>query len=605
MPKLIVAAGLVAIATLASGEMRAPLDADARRWVERTLARMTLDEMIGQMLMPRFSSTYTSSDSDEYERLVRLVHEAHVGGVIAFGGEDPVPRVLLNDTYSPIILGQPLALASMLNRLQAVAKVPLLAAADFEWGAGMRLAGATRFPRAMAFGAAGDPRLAEDAGRITAVEGRALGVHVNFAPVADVNNNPRNPVINIRSFGEDPAAVGEMVAAWTRGLQRGGMLATLKHFPGHGDTSVDSHLGLPLIEHPRERLERVELPPFIAGLSAGAAGVMVAHVELPALDAARGPATLSRPIVTGVLREQLKFDGLIVTDSMLMDGVARLGGAGENAVKAVLAGNDLVLDLPDVVEGLRALRRAVDEGVIARERIEASARRILAAKARLGLHRVRTVNLESVPLHVGSRAHAEVARQVSERAVTLAKDEAGMVPLSLPRDARILYVSALDYPRGWRIAAPSRTFIPALRERWPGVQAVEVSDRTSPDALSLVRAMAEGVDAVIAGVFVRAASGSGRLDLAPAVAGLLEDLAGEMARKGRPCVAVFFGSPYAAAAVPSVPAMLFTYDFSDWAEQAAVRALAGEIPIGGRLPVALPGMFPVGHGLTRAPRVER
>ncbi|HUE89075.1 MAG TPA: glycoside hydrolase family 3 protein [Vicinamibacterales bacterium] len=593
---------LTALLLLASvlPRAQAPLERDAERWVERTMKTLTPDQMVGQLLMPRFSSVYTSSDSDVYDELTRLVHEAHVGGIIGFGGEEPVPQVLLNPTYGPIVLGQPLAMASMLNRLQAIAPVPLLTASDFEWGVGMRIAGGTKFPRAMAFGAAGDEQLAFEAGRITATEGRALGVHVNFAPVADVNNNPRNPVINIRSFGEDPARVGALAAAWTRGLQQGGMLATLKHFPGHGDTSVDSHLGLPLIEHPRERLHSVELAPFKAGIAAEAAAVMVAHIELPALDPSRGPATFSQPIVTGLLREQLGFRGLIFTDSMLMDGVARLGTSAENAVRAVLAGNDMVLDAPDMLEAFRGLTAAVQSGVITRARLEASVRRILMAKARLGLHKTPAVNLDSVPIAVGGRRHAAVARQVSERALTLIKDERNSIPLRLRPGATVLYLSVLDYPRGWRIAAPSRAMIPALRERWPNLQSIEVSDATTPNELALVRSMASRFDAVVAGVFVRASSGTNRLDLAAPVAGLLQDLARASARANQPFVAAFFGSPYAPLSVPDVPAMLLTFDFSDVAEESAVRALAGEIPIGGKLPIALPGMFPLGHGLTRS-----
>jgi beta-N-acetylhexosaminidase len=593
-------AALIVVVALAGGvPTQPPLDRDAQRWVDATLKKLTTDQLVGQMLMPRFSGVYTSSDSDVYDELARLVREAHVGGVIGFGGEEPVPQVLLNPTYGPIILGQPLALASMFNRLQSLAAVPLLTAADFEWGVGMRIAGATKLPRAMAFGAADDEQLAIEAGRVTAAEGRALGVHVNFAPVADVNNNPRNPVINIRSFGEAPARVGALTSAWVKGLQQGGMLATLKHFPGHGDTAVDSHLGLPLIEHPRQRLEEVELAPFRAGIAAGAAAVMVAHVELPALDPARVPATLSRPIVTGLLRDELRFNGLVVTDSMAMDGVTKLGTAAENAVKAVLAGNDLLLDSRDTWASYRGIKAAVEAGTIPRARIEASVRRILTEKARLGLHKQRTVSLDDVPLTVGTRRHAAFARQVSERAVTLIKDERNSLPLKLPPTANVLFLSVLDYPRGWRIAAPSRTLLPALRARWANLQAIEVSDATTPNELALVRAMASRFDAIIAGIFVRASSGTGRLDLAAPVAGMLQDLARATARSNQPFVAAFFGSPYAAMAVPEIPTMLLTYDFSDDAELTAVRAMAGEIPISGKLPVALPGMFPLAHGLAR------
>jgi beta-N-acetylhexosaminidase len=598
MRPIIFAAAVLMGSMLPAGQ--SPLDREAERWVATTMKKLSSDQMVGQLLMPRFASVYTSSDSDIYDRLSSLVQQAHVGGVIGFGGEEPVPQVLLNPTYGPIILGQPLALASLLNRLQAIAPVPLLTAADFEWGVGMRIEGATRFPRAMAFGAAGDEQLAFEAGRITAVEGRALGVHVNFAPVADVNNNPRNPVINIRSFGEDVGRVGALTAAWIRGIQQGGMLATVKHFPGHGDTAIDSHLGLPVILHPRERLDRIELAPFRAGVRAGAAGVMVAHIELPALDKAPGPATFSRAVVTGLLRDELRFDGLIYSDAMGMDAVVKMGSAGENAVKAVLAGIDVVLDSRDTMEAFRGMKAAVDSGQIPRARLEASVRRILTAKARLGLHRTRVVNLESAPVVVGTRRHAAVARQVSERAVTLIKDERGSVPMKVPGSGSVLFLSVLDYPRGWRIAAPSRVMLPALRARWPDLQAVEVSDATTPNELALIRAMAPRFDAIVAGVFVRVSSGTNRLDLAPPVVGLLQDLARSSGRRNQPFVTAFFGSPYVPMSVPELPAMLLTYDLSDHAEASAVRAIAGEIPIGGKLPTALPGLFPVGHGLVRS-----
>jgi beta-glucosidase-like glycosyl hydrolase len=591
-----VAAAVLAVSTAAA---EAPLDREAQRWVDQTFAKLSLDERVGQLIAPALESTYLPTDSDDFDKLVRVVQESHAGGVIAFGGSEPAPRVLLNPAYGTVILGQPLSLAATLNRLQAVSRVPLLTSSDFEYGAGMRIAGATRFPRAMALGAAGDEQLAFESGRITAIEGRAMGVHVNFAPVADVNNNARNPVINTRSFGEDPRKVGALVSAYVHGLQQGGMLATLKHFPGHGDTEVDSHLGLPIIAHPRERLERIELPPFRAGIEAGAGAVMVAHIELPALDPGKGPATFSRPVITGLLRKDLAFDGLIVTDAMKMDAITKMMPPGEAAVKAVQAGVDLVLDSPDPVAAFKAVRAAVEAGQIDRASIDASVRRILEAKARLGLHKTPTVSMDSVPLVVGSRQHREVARAISEKSLTLIKDERNSVPLSLPPGANVLYLSVLDYPSGWRIAAPSRTIIPELQKRWPSTQAVEVSDRSTPAELELVRAMSARYDAVVAGIFVRVSSASGRIDLAPGVVDLLGDIARASAQRSRPMVGVFFGSPYVAASVADIPSQLLTYDFSDLAEESAVRALAGEIPIGGRLPIELPGLFTVGHGLSR------
>ena len=598
MKRLLPLTAILLLSTMAPTAQPA-LDKAAQQWVEATLKKLTVEQLAGQMIFAPLNSTYLSSDTDQYDALVKLVHDSHIGGLIAFGGSEPVPNVMLNNTYGPIILGQPLELASLFNRLQSISPLPLLTTSDFEWGVAMRVAGATKFPRAMAFGAAGDPQLAYEAGKVVGLESRALGVHVDFGPVADVNNNPRNPVINIRSFGADPARVGAMVTGWVKGLQDAGMLATLKHFPGHGDTDVDSHLGLPVVAHPRDRLDTVELPPFQAGMTAGAAGVMVAHMEMPAIDAEKRPATFSPVIISEVLRGQMRFAGLIYSDSMKMAAITKMASPGEAAVRAVQAGIDVVLDSPDSAAAAAAIAAAIKDGSLPRAQVERSVRRILEAKARLGLHRTRTVNLEAAPLSVGGRRNEAIAQAVSDRAITLIKDERAMVPLPTPRTGSVMYLSVLDYPSGWRIAAPSRTMIPELRARWTATESFEISDRTTPSELDLVRTLAAKFDAVVAGIFVRASSGSGRLDLAPQLEQFLQDLARATERRKQPFVSVLFGNPYTAMGIPEAPAVMLTYDFSDGAERAAVKALAGEIPITGKLPIPLPGMFEIGHGLSR------
>jgi beta-glucosidase-like glycosyl hydrolase len=600
----------LAAAVFAGSVLAAPaggpaLDPEAGRWVRRTLARLTLDEKIGQLIVPAFDSTFLSADGEGFARLAAAVRDLHVGGFVVFGRRAvPVPAVLLNQGYSAALLGSPWDVASTLNRLQALSAVPLLASADFETGVAMRYEGATAFPRAMAFGAAGDDRLAFEAGRITAIEGRALGIHVNFAPVADVNSNPRNPVINTRSFGEDPTRVGALVDSYARGVAAGGMIATLKHFPGHGDTAVDSHLGLPVVEQSRDRLERVELLPFRQAL-ADAGAVMIGHIEIPALDAgARSPATLSERAVTGLLRGEMGYDGLVVTDSMSMQAVASLMPPGEAAVRAIAAGNDLLLESPDDNAAFAAVKAAVERGAITRKRLDESVTRILTAKARLGLHRARTVDLDALPTVVGARGHAAVADEVSRRAITLARDDGERIPLAPSATASVLYLSVLDYPANWGIAGPGRTFVPELKKRWPLLTAVEVSDRSSPGELDLVRAMAARYDVIVAAVFVRASSGSGRMDLSDPVVRTLRAVARQATDRGVPLVTTFFGNPYAALAAPELPVVLFTYDLYDRAERSAVQAIAGEAAIGGRLPIALPGLFPLGHGLDRGQRAN-
>src|ERR1051326_4086944 len=351
------------------------LDPEAARWVAATLKKMTLDDEVGQLLVSSFDSDYVSTDSREYDSLVRAVHEDRVGGFHMFGGAERTPEVLLDAHYASVRLGQPLAAASLINRLQSIAPYPLLNSADFETGPGFRLEGATNFPRNMAFGAANDEQLTYQAGKITAEESRAIGIQGHFAPVVDVNNTPRNPVINTRSYGEDPALVGRLASAYVRGLQDGGMIATLKHFPGHGDTDVDSHLGLPIIKQPRETLDRTEFPPFRAGIAAGVGAIMTAHIEMPALDPAPNtPTTLSQPIVSGVLRREMGFGGLIYTDSMGMAGVAALYKPGDAAVRAIKAGNDVVLHSPDEGAAVAAIKSAVESGGIPRAQIHASGR---------------------------------------------------------------------------------------------------------------------------------------------------------------------------------------------------------------------------------------
>ena len=596
----LLAAGVLLSAQPSAGRLK--LDADGERWVETTLKKMTLDDKVGQLLVSSFQSDFMSTDSPDFEKLVRAVHEYRVGGFHVFGGAEAAPDVLLDAHYGSTTLGQPLAAASILNRLQAIAPYPLLNSADFETGAGFRLEGATTFPRNMAFGAAGDEKLAYQAGRVTAVESRAIGVQVNFGPVVDVNNNPRNPVINTRSFGEDPALVARLGSAYVRGLQDGGMIATLKHFPGHGDTDVDSHLGLPIIRDPRATIESTELPPFKAGIAAGAGAVMTGHIEMPALDPAPNtPTTLSQPIVSGVLRRELGFDGLIYTDSMGMAGVTQLYTPGDAAVRAIKAGNDVVLHSPDEGAAFAGLKAAVESGQIPRAQLDASVERILRAKAFAGLNRTRAVNLDALPTIVGGREHQAIADEVSQRSMTLVKDQRDQVPLKAPRSAHVLYLSILDSPSGWRIAAPSRTFIPELKQRWPNVTAIELSERSTANEVELVRAIAPRYDAIVASVFVRAASGSGRMDLPPNMQALLRALARQTEQSKKPFVAVLFGNPYTAAFLPDVPAILVTYDFYDRAERSAVRALAGEAAIAGHLPIGLPGVAERGAGIMREP----
>ena len=590
-------------AVLAAPPTPPPTDAGAaKRWVKRTFAAMSLDEKIGQLVVPGLSGVYTPLDSDAFEKLDRLVRERRVGGFHVFGGSEALPPVLLNPVYGTsggrAIKADPLAVAVLLNRLQRTSAVPLLFTADFEGGAGYIVGGATRLPRAMALGASRDPGLAGRTGELAAREGRALGVHVDFYPVVDVNNNPRNPIINVRSFGEDPALVSEMAVAYVKGIQKGGMLSTAKHFPGHGDTATDTHLDLALVEKPRADLDAVELPPFRAVIAAGVDGIMSTHIRLPALDATPGrPATLSRPILTGLLRQELGFDGLVFTDSMSMAAIGKGFGNEQAAALAVGAGADVVLDPPDPEAALRGIRAAVDAGEIPLDQLDRSVLRILRAKARLGLDRARLVDVEAVPSALGGRKNAAIADEIAARAVTLVKDDRALVPLRPPQGARVLLLSLVDYASGWREGPPGRVLVPELKKRFPDLTAVELTDRATAGEMDLAKALARRSDVIVVATFVRVASYSERMDLSPAQQDLVETLAAD---PSKPLVAIAFGNPYVASLAAKVPAMMLTYELGDAPEAAAVRALCGEAPIGGKLPISIPGLFPAGHGLVRA-----
>ena len=511
---------------VAASPAKPALDKVAEKWVQDTLKKMTLDEKVGQLLAPSIDAMVTSTDSDVWEKKLHLVRDLKVGAIHVFGGSEPMPAALLNPNYpsggSVGRKGDPLAAATFLNRLQQASAIPLLTTADFEGGAGYILNWTTRLPRAMAIAATRDPQLAFKAGQVSAIEARAVGVTVDFYPIFDVNNNPRNPIINIRSFGEDVGLVSEMATAYMRGIQAGGALATAKHFPGHGDTNVDTHLGLAVIEHPRERLDKVELPPFRAAVDAGIDAFMSTHIILPALDPAPGiPATLSRPILTGLLRCEMKFNGLIFTDSMSMYAISKNFGNDKAAVMAVKAGVDFVLHSPDDDAAFKAIKAAVESGEISRDQVDQSVERILRVKARLGLHRSRIVDVNEVETKIGGRAHEAVNAEICERALTLLKDDRNQVPLKVGKDANILYLSVIDYPSGWREGVPSRTFIPALKKRWPNVTALEISDKTTPSELDMVKVLTRRADAVVASVFVRIASYSGLMDLSPQAVSLL------------------------------------------------------------------------------------
>jgi beta-N-acetylhexosaminidase len=553
----------------------------AEAWVEKTLGSLSLDQKIGQLIIPAVVGMFMSQDSETFQQISRDITEFHVGGYHMLGEVNS--------------LHEPAGVALLINRLQELARLPLWITADFEGGVGLRYIGATRLPRAMAMGATYNPEMAFKAGQVAAREARALGVHVNFYPVVDVNNNARNPIINIRSFGGDPKLVSEMARAYIRGSQSSGAMATAKHFPGHGDTSADSHIELPVIDVDRARLDQIELPPFRAAVEEGVGGVMSAHIALPRIEESKLPATLSELMLTGVLRQEMDFKGVIFTDAMNMRGVAAHYPEGEAAVRAVKAGADIILYPPSVEQAFTAVKRAVEAGEITEARINESVRRILSAKARLGLHQNRFADIKQLDRVLGSKENQAAAREIIESAVTLVRDSKNVLPLKLSAEQKVLFVTVVDNSEGWRDGMPGRAFLEGLRKRHQHVTNVYVTDRTSWAEIDLIKKLAALADVIIVNGFIRVSSYKGSIDMSEGEINLLKHLSAT----GKPMAFVLYGSPYLISFVPEIPTYILAYEYYPAAEEAALKAVLGEIEFKGKLPVELPGFYPIGHSQVR------
>ncbi|HSP35767.1 MAG TPA: glycoside hydrolase family 3 protein [Thermoanaerobaculia bacterium] len=566
MRKLTVIVTLLCVAPLPSAAGAAAGGGAPLRWVERTLASMTLDEKIGQMIMGGTGlQTFRNPDSDDYTKMRHDVVDLHLGGYHVHGGD-------------------PSAVALMINELQRSAKVPLLIADNFEGGAGWVFQGATRFPMGMALGATDNPQYAYEVGKITAEEGRAIGVNVNFYPVADVNNNPGNPIINIRSFGENPERVSAFVREYIRGAQENGQIATAKHFPGHGDVATDSHLQMPVLDVSRDRLEHLELPPFRAAVDENVAAVMTAHIDVPSVEPEKGlPSTLSRNVITGILRDELHFAGVVFTDSMGMRGITANFTEEDASVRAVLAGADVVLGPPSTDVAFNAIKSAVQSGKIAMSRIDDSVRRILTAKARIGLDRYKPVDVNRLAAVVGTKAHRDLAQEITEASVTLVRDEQHVLPLA-PGAKRVLHINLLDSRSGWREGPVGKVTSAEMLKRFPNAITIQLDDTSNRNELDMAREMAGLVDAVVVTAFIRVAAYKGSIDLAPEQVRFLRDLSAMKT----PFVFALFGSPYVIHHIPELPSYILTYDTSPASELAAIKAITGEIPFRGKLPITLP-----------------
>ena len=538
--------------------------------VASLLATLSVRQQIGQLIIPWLSGNYTALDDSLFQTAARWVDSLQVGGVI-------------------VSVGSPFDIAAKLNALQRRSRLPLLVSADLEWGAGMRVVGATAFPQIMAVGATGDPRDAYQIGAAAAVEGRAVGIHVNFAPDADVNNNPANPIINVRSFGEDPRSVSRLVTEYVRGLHDNAMLATLKHFPGHGDTQTDSHLGLPVITAGYARLDSLELVPFRAGIAAGADVVMSAHIAFPALTGTDEPGTLSSAVLTGLLRDSLRFGGLVVTDALTMGGIVAQYGAGEASVRAFLAGSDLLLMPADPDSAMEAMTAAVASGRIPRDRLTASVRRVLEIKRRLGLFQRRTVPLDSIMPVVGSRRFQDAATDLAVRSLTLVRDVGGRLHALRAHPSRLALIAYADEANG----TVGQFLTDLLRQGGDTVDYFRLWPMSGTLSYDSARAVIARAPATVFVANVRPISWKGNIALPDSLAQLVT-----ATDNGHPTVLVSLGSPYLTNQVPGIKSYLIAWSGVRASERAVALALLGRVPITGHLPIRVPPDYPVGWGVS-------
>jgi beta-N-acetylhexosaminidase len=525
------------------------------------------------MVWPTVFGDYAAGNSSQWQRLTTYVSTEKVGGFT-------------------VSVGSPTELAAKLNALQGMSRVPLLFGADLEAGAGFRarggyfipnaidLGGAVVAPPEMAIGATGDTSLAFEEGKLTALEGRALGIHIAYAPVLDVNNNPGNPVINTRSYGEDPYLVARLGAAFIRGLQANGMIATGKHFPGHGDTEVNSHLALPVVTVSRNRLDSVELIPFKAAVNSGVGAIMSFHGAMPALDSSGVPGTLSSKVLTDLLRNEMHFRGIIISDAMDMRGVLDQYGAVDAVKRAVQAGVDVLIQPLNVSQTIDAVVAGVKEGRFTEARLDQSVRRILLAKAGLGLNRSKLVDLNALRFVVGDSAHVSTANRIAEKSITLVKDSLDLVPLKEGSTSRILSVTVA---RRADLSA-GVPFNGELRARFAGLRSEFLPAENATADYARVERAADSADAIIISSYVGQVWDAVSAAAPQTFANFVRRLAGP----GRKVILVSFGNPYLLQQIPEVPTYLVAWGGFPASQTAAARALLGISPITGKLPISIP-----------------
>ncbi len=593
---LIVIAFVLPSAGVAAAQSSQRFEPSKKAWKEadKLLAKMSVEEKVGQLVHVGINARFSNQDSDYFKEIQRQVVQNHVGGIIFFGA--PI--------YETTILA---------NRMQQNAKVPLLMALDAETGIGMRFEDATNFPWAMAIAATGDPEFARRVGVITGREAKAIGIQHVYAPVLDVNNNADNPVINVRSFGEDPNEVARFGTAFIDGLQSQRVIATAKHFPGHGDTNVDSHRGLPIIDHSLESLEKTELVPFRAAIKAGVASIMIAHIALPQIDGEeikplatyRGgdaevgaeivkekstiPATLSNKIQTGLLRKQMGFDGLIVTDAMSMSGLTIYFDQEEAGVRAFLAGADILEKPSDPDAMIRGLVNAVKSGRISAERLNESVRKILAWKYELGLFKNKITNIDLIDTSVSGKDATDLTNEIAEKAITLVRNDGDALPLDRTKKIAVLGIS-----NGFDGPSTMGSFAGALRANGVRFMPSYLQENSGVEQVAAARQAVNAADIVVVGLYGRVRSGAkNSVGIPENGAAILRDAIAA----GKKVIGISFGNPYILGSFPQLQTYVVAYGDMASLQRAAANSILGLQNTTGRLPISLPGLYPRGTGI--------
>lgn len=563
-------------------------------WADKTLKKMTTDEKVGQLVHVGINARFAHQESSFFKELRRHVTENKIGGVIFFG--------------APIYETTHLA-----NRMQEAARIPLLMSLDAETGIGMRFFDATNFPWAMAVAATGEPEFARRMGAITGREARAIGIQHVYAPVLDINNNADNPVINVRSFGEDPEDVARFGVAFAQGLQSERVIATAKHFPGHGDTNVDSHRGLPIIDLPKSRLDSLELVPFRRAVEGGIGSVMIAHIALPQIDGeeirplkeyqggdaepgaeivsekATIPATLSHKVQTEILRNELGFKGLIVSDAMSMSGLTLYFTQEEAGVRAFLAGTDILEKPEDVDAMIRGLKTAVASGRIPMARLDESVRRQLAWKHAVGLAKQKITPLDRIDRIVSGPDSTKLTDEIAQRAITLVRQEAGALPVNREKKIAVFGVS-----NGFDGPSTMGPFAGTLRSAGLRFGQAYLQENSLAEQNAAARKTVMEADVVIVGLYGRVRSGAKNSVGIPenGAAILREALAA-----GKQVIGVSFGNPYILSSFPEMKTYVVAYGDMPSLQRASARGLLGQQQFTGKLPISLPGLHPRGTGI--------